>query len=123
MTITDLVPLQSSRQRALSDLLASVRECLHEDGFRRHEYAAQTLARAARQIAPGASAALANRASPDPIRERAFAILVRVVIQCGDAHTDRLLTGAFARYSVTKAGPAGRPASSLIPGRKPKAVA
>jgi hypothetical protein len=99
MTITDLTPLQSSRQRALSQLLAAVGDALHEEGFRRHEYAAQTLARAARHITPGAAAALSNRETADPARERAFAIVVRVVIQCGDVQTDRLLTGALARYS------------------------
>jgi hypothetical protein len=100
MTITDLVPMQSSRQRALAGLLAAVGEALHEEGFARHEYAAQTLARAARHIAPGASAALANRSTADPARERAFGIVVRVVIQCGDVHTDHLLTGALARYAT-----------------------
>jgi hypothetical protein len=99
MTITDLVPLQSTRQRALAELLASVGEAVHEEGFRRHEYAVQTLARAARQIAPGASAALAHRATPDRARERAFGIVVRVVTQCGDVHTDQLLTGSLARYA------------------------
>lgn len=99
MTITDLAPMQSSRQQALAGLLATVGEALHEEGFARHEYAAQTLARAARYIAPGASAALADRSTADPARERAFGIVVRVVIQCGDVDTDRRLTGALARYT------------------------
>ena len=110
MTITDLVPLQSARQRALAELLATVGEAVHEDGFRRHEYAVQTLARAARHLAPGATAALANRTTSDPARERAFGIVVRVVIQCGDEQTDRMLTGSLARYGTERTVLRGIPA-------------
>jgi hypothetical protein len=113
MTITDLVPLQSTRQRALAQLLESVGEAVHEDGFREHEYAVQTLARATRQLAPGASAALANRATADPARERAFGIVIRVVIQCGDLQTDQLLTGSLARYA-SDAHPIPKGARALV---------
>lgn len=100
MTITDLVPMRGERQRALADLLGRLGERLHEDGFAQHEYAAQTLARVARNIAPGASAALQDRSTADSDRERAFNIVVRLVLRCGDAESQRMLTGALARYSA-----------------------
>jgi hypothetical protein len=100
MTITDLAPLQSARKRALADLLGSVGAAVQADGFDRHEYAVQTLARAAHQLAPGASATLARRALPTALRDQAFAVVARVVTQCGDPATDTYLSGALARYVV-----------------------
>ena len=99
MTITDLVPLQSSRQRALADLLERVGSAVHTDGFDRHEYAVQTLARAAQHIAPGASATLAQRTLTADARDRALGIVARVVTQCGDRDTDAYLCGSLARYA------------------------
>ena len=58
----------------------------------------QTVARAAGPVAPGACAALSDRATPEAVRERAFAVAARVVAQCGDRRAHLLLTGALARY-------------------------
>ena len=99
MTITDLVPMRSEQQRALADILGRLGESLHEDGFARHEYGVQTVARASRHVAPGASMALADRSTVESARERAFQVVVRLVLRCGDAESHRMLTGALARYA------------------------
>lgn len=102
MTIIDLVPLRSARQRDLAELLCAVGAALRADGVGPHEYAVQTVARAARNIAPGASASLINSTTPGAARIRAFDVVARVVVRCGDDATGELLTGALARYAVDR---------------------
>jgi hypothetical protein len=102
MTITELSPLRSDRERALHDLLEALRGRLAEDGFGRHEHAVQTLAVATRQLTPGAAATLANRAGSPDARMSAYQVVSRVLARCGDARTHRrvrLMLGRFA-YAV-----------------------
>jgi hypothetical protein len=101
MTITALDPLRTDRERALLDVLDRIGQQIDRDGFRPHEYAAQTLARAGRQLTPGAAATLANRASEPIARRHSFQVVSRVLTRCGDEHTHRSLAAMLARYAVS----------------------
>jgi hypothetical protein len=101
MTITELAPLRTERERALLDLLVTLGDAIDRDGFRRHEYAVQTLARAGRQLTPGAAATLASRASEPIARRHSFQVVARVLTRCGDERNHRILAAMLARYAVS----------------------
>jgi hypothetical protein len=98
MTITALAPLRSDGERAVLALLGSIAEDIDRDGFARHEYAVQTLARATRELTPGAAAALGDRAASPIARRHAFQVVSRVLARCGDETSRRRVAGMLARY-------------------------
>jgi hypothetical protein len=99
MTITELAPLRTERERALLDLLDDLGDAIDRDGFHRHEYAVQTLARATRQLTPGAATTLADRVGSPIARRHSFQVVSRVLARCGDDRTCRRVTGMLARYA------------------------
>jgi hypothetical protein len=99
MTITELAPLRTERERALLDLLVTLGDAIDRDGFRRHEYAVQTLARATRQLTPGAAMTLADRLSSPIARRHSFQVVSKVLARCGDDRTRARVAGMLARYT------------------------
>ena len=102
MTITELAPLHSDRA-SLRDLLEALGDQLSRDGFARHEYAVQTLARSTSELTPGAAATLANRASSTASRAWAYQVVIRVLTRCGDLQTRTRVSGMLARYAYANA--------------------
>lgn len=99
MTITELAPLRTDRERALLGLLDALGDAIDRDGFRRHEYAVQTLARSTRQLTPGAAATLGDRTGSAIARRHSFRVVTRVLVRCGDEPTRRNVAGMLARYA------------------------
>jgi hypothetical protein len=98
MTITELAPLRTHSERAAHELLEALGADIDRDGFPRHEYAVQTLARATRQLTPGAAATLSDRAGSAIARRNALQVVSRVLVRCGDDATRRRVSGMLARY-------------------------
>ena len=98
MTITELAPLRTESERALLELIESLGEDIDRDGFYRHEYAVQTLARATRQLTPGAAATLGDRGGSAIARRHSFQVVSRVLTRCGDDRARRQVAGMLARY-------------------------
>ena len=103
MTITDLSPLRSDSERALLELLDSLRDLLASQGFARHEQAVQTFAALTRHLTPGAAAALAARSSSPEARLSAFQVVGRVLARCGDLRMRRRVSVMLAGYSSAAA--------------------
>ena len=99
MTITELAPLRTERERALLELLTELADAIDRDGFARHEYAVQTLARATRQLTPGAAATLSDRSGSTIGRRSSLQVVSRVLTRCGDETTRLQVSGMLARYS------------------------
>jgi hypothetical protein len=100
MSITELAPLRTESERALLELLESLGEDIDRDGFYRHEYAVQTLARATRQLTPGAATTLGDRRGSTIARRHSFQVVSRVLTRCGDDRTRRQVAGMLARYAL-----------------------
>ena len=103
MTITELAPLRTESERALHQLLESLGDGIDRDGFHRHEYAVQTLARATRELTPGAAATLRDRRGSAIARRHSFQVVSRVLVRCGDDRTRRQVAGMLARYAPRSA--------------------
>jgi hypothetical protein len=99
MTITELAPLRTERERALLELLTVLADAIDRDGIARHEYAVQTLARATRQLTPGAAATLGDRSGSAIGRRSSLQVVSRVLARCGDEVTRHQVSGMLARYA------------------------
>jgi hypothetical protein len=108
MTITELAPLRNESERALLGLLDALAGDIDRDGFSRHEHAVQALARATRQLTPGAAATLSDRAGSAIARRNSYQVVSRVLVRCGDDPTRRRVTGLLARHTGADAATALR---------------
>lgn len=78
--------------------LIELGELLAQDGPGRHEDALLAVARAARAqgVALTAAAVLADRASPEVVRQRAFAVVVAALVGAAEREAERPLVYAAA---------------------------